>query len=167
MSDGHTIPARDHTSRSFAVPCEVCQAWTERRLAEDGRPLPDAVTCSGCGTPQRLDLAGHVDAEGRLDGCPRCDYHTLCIQKDVNPRLGVVLVVVSYAVLLLLDLPIPWLVAALVLMTLIDVALLRLVVKRFLFCYRCKAQFRGFAPGPRCRPFDLATWEVHDPPATG
>jgi hypothetical protein len=38
-------------------------------------------------------------------------------------------------------------------------------VKRFLICYRCKAQFRGFPPGPRCRPFDLATWEAHDAPA--
>ena len=53
----------------------------------------------------------------------------------------------------------------LVALTVIDVLLLRLVVKRLLICYRCKAQFRGFPPGPRCRPFDLATWEAHDQPA--
>jgi len=159
----HTIPERDHGRLSFSVPC-VCGAWTERVIGPPGTTLPDRMTCGACGTPQPLDLPGHVDAQGALDGCPRCGYHTLCIQKDVNPRLGVALVVVSFAVLLFSGLPLPWMIAGLVVLTVLDVALLRLVVKRLLICYRCKAQFRGFPPGPRCRPFDLATWEAHDPP---
>jgi hypothetical protein len=162
--DAQTVPERDHRLLSFAVPCEKCGNWTERTIGPHGTHLPDQLTCSRCGVPRPLDLAGHVDAEGRLDGCPACDYHTLCIQKDVNPRLGVLLVVVTFGALLAAGLPIPWMVAGLVVLTILDVLLLRLVVKRLLICYRCKAQFRGFPPGEHCRPFDLSTWEAHDPP---
>ncbi|MCB9899695.1 MAG: hypothetical protein H6825_16940 [Planctomycetes bacterium] len=161
--DSPTIPARDHKLLSFAVPCEDCGGWTERTIGPPGTRLPTQMTCAHCGVPQALDLPGHVDAEGRLDGCPRCDYHTLCIQKDVNGKLGVVLVLVTFGALLFSGLELPQMVAGLVLLALLDVVLLKLVVKRLLICYRCKAQYRGFPPGPRCRPFDLATWEAHDP----
>jgi len=167
--DGAKVPERDHRELSFAVPCTRCGAWTDRRIGVRGSPLPNAATCGQCGTPQPLDFAGCVDAEGALDGCPRCDYHTLCIQKDFNNKLGVIVVAVTYALLLISGLPIPWLVAALIVFTIVDVLLLRLAIKRVLICYSCKSQFRGFAPGPMCRTFDLATWEVHDdvPPPTG
>jgi len=164
---GTSIPARDHRVLSLAVPCESCGRWTERELGPRGSRLPDSLTCSHCGVPQRLALAAHLDAAGELDGCPRCGYHTLCIQKDVNPRLGVAIVVLSFLGLLLADLELTGLITGLVVLTLIDLALLRLVVRRFLICYRCKAQYRGFPPGPGCRPFDLATWEVHDGPPAG
>lgn len=150
------VPARDHAVRSAAVPC-ACGAWTEIE-----RPLGrDEVPCGGCGEALALDWENHLDAQGRLDGCPSCDYHTLYVQKDVNPRLGVALVVVTFAVLLLLDLTIPQLVLGLVVLTLVDTLALRLLVKRVLICYRCKAQYRGLPPGASCRPFDLATWEAH------
>jgi hypothetical protein len=160
------IPARDHATLGFAVPCERCGAFTERRIGPRGTALPASATCGACGTPQRIDLSGHVDEHGALDGCPRCDYHTLCIQKDVNPRLGVALVVITYAAILALRLDLATTIITLVALTAIDAAALKLLVKRLLICYRCKAQFRGFPPGPRCRPFDLATWEAHDPPAS-
>ncbi len=159
------IPERDHRELSFAVPCTSCEAWTERRIGPRGTALPTSVTCGACGTPRPLDLPGHVDGEGALDGCPACGYHTLCIQKDVNPKLGVAIVVVVFAAMLLAGLTIPQLVVGLVVLAVADWLLMAAVVKRFLLCYRCKAQFRGFPPGPRCRPFDLATWEAHDPPA--
>jgi hypothetical protein len=158
------VPARDHATRSWALPC-ACGAWTEAQQDARDAPLPAGARCRGCGAALALDLAGHVDAAGHLDGCPACAYHTLCIQKDFNPRLGVALVVVSFAALFLLAPSMPWLLTGLVLLAAVDWLLLRLAVKRLLICYRCKAQFRGFPPGPRCRPFDLATWEAHTPPA--
>ena len=182
MSDAAPfIPARDHATRSWAQPC-ACGHWTEGRAAHaaraadaptsstgdaapDGDGLPGHATCGGCGAALTLDLAAHVDADGRLDGCPCCGYHTLCIQKDVNPRFGVILVAVSFAALFFLAPSVPWLLAGLVVLALVDWLLLRLAIKRLLICYRCKAQFRGFPPGARCRPFDLATWEAHTPPA--
>ena len=161
------IPPRDHATLSFAVRCERCGAFTERRIGPRGTALPASATCGQCGTPQALHFAAHVDPQGALDGCPRCEYHTLCIQKDVNPRLGVALVIVTYAIILALRLDLLTTVITLAALTAVDVFALKLLVKRLLICYRCKAQYRGFPPGPRCRPFDLATWEAHDPPAAG
>jgi hypothetical protein len=161
------IPERDHQELSFVVKCASCGEWTERRIGPRGTALPNSATCGSCGVPTALDMAGHVDEHGALDGCPACDYHTLCIQKDVNQKLGVILVVVTFGALLFSGLSIPQLLVGLVILAALDWLLMARIVKRFLICYRCKAQFRGFPPGPRCRPFDLATWEAHDPPAEG
>lgn len=163
--EGPQIPARDHALLSFAVPCERCGAFTDRRIGPKGTPLPGSASCGSCGTPQALRFGAHVDETGALDGCPRCGYHTLCIQKDVNNRLGVAVVAVTYAVILALRLDLATTMVVLVALTVVDIAALRLLVRRLLICYRCKAQYRGFPPGPRCRPFDLTTWEAFDPPA--
>jgi hypothetical protein len=169
------VPTRDHRRRSGVVRCPGCGHWQEHELEsappppvlDEGHPAAggmSALRCGRCAADIPLDLAGHVGDDGTIDGCPCCDYHTLCIQKDVNNRLGVILVAVVFIGLLIARVPIPWLVASLLAFTLLDVLLLRLLVKRLLICYRCKAQFRGFPPGAHCRPFDLATWEAHATP---
>jgi hypothetical protein len=165
--DGPHIPERDHGTLSFAVPCERCGAFTDRRIGPPGSTPPPSATCGQCGTPQPLRFAEHVGEDGQLDGCPRCGYHTLCIQKDVNAKLGVIVIAVTYAVILALRLEIGTTLIVLAALTLVDVIALRLAVKRLLICYRCKAQYRGFPPGPNCRPFDLGTWEAFDPPKGG
>ncbi len=165
MTDEVTkIPARDHRELSFVVECGSCGHWTERRIGPRGTALPNSATCGSCGVPKPVDLPKHVNEQGELDGCPVCEYHTLCIQKDVNQKLGVILVVVIFAALFFSGLSIPYLLIALVILALLDWLLMAAIVKRFLICYRCKTQFRGFPPGERCRPFDLATWEAHDAP---
>ena len=177
-ASGGDIPARDHATRSFELRCDECGRWVTVALAPalaagpvgphgsggpPAVPWPADVTCGACHSRHPLDLPGHVDEQGRLDGCPACGYHTLCIQKDVNSKLGVVVIVVVFAALIAFDVALPWLFAVLVPLALLDWFLLRRVVRRLLICYRCKALLRGFPPGPRCRPFDLATWEAHDP----
>lgn len=169
--DAPFIPARDHGRRSAVCGCEACDHWTDSALSGtcgDGpEGLPAALRCEGCGAERPARFTDRVDAGGRLDGCPVCDYHTLAIQKDFNARFGLAVVVVTFGALLFSGLSLPWMLAALVAVALLDWALLRLVVKRLLICYRCKAQYRGFPPGETCRPFDLATWEVHTPPTDG
>lgn len=169
-ASGGDIPARDHAERSAAVRC-ACGRWLRPVFAPDvarepataglAARLPREARCDACGAAAPLDFAAHVGDGGALDGCPACGYHTLCIQKDVNARLGVIAVVVIFGALLVLRVPLPWMFAVLLPLALLDWWLLKRIVRRFLICYRCKAQFRGFAPGPRCRPFDLATWEAH------
>lgn len=165
MTDDTTyVPERDHSHLSLAVPCHGCDAFAEaERLERDA--LPDDVTCRDCGAATPVDFTGHVTHAAErptLDGCPRCGYHTLCIQKDMNPRFGVILVTVTFGALLFSGLSIPQMLVGLVALALVDWLLLRTLVRRVLICYRCKAQYRGFLPGPRARPFDLATWEAHD-----
>ena len=161
------VPERDHKQRSLVVSCPSCGAVVEARLGSASEParLPDALSCASCSTTIDLPHGEQLAGNGTLDGCPSCGYHTLCIQKDVNPRLGVILVAVSFAILLFSGLSIPQMLVGLVVLAAIDLALMRFVVRRLLICYRCKAQYRGFLPGPNCRPFDLSTWEAHDAPA--
>ncbi len=166
MTDDATyIPERDHAHLSAAVPCGTCKTFIESERL-DAAALPDNVTCTACGDETPLAFDAHVtlaDAgAAALDGCPRCGYHTLCIQKDLNARFGVLLVTVSFGALLFSGLSIPKMLIGLVALAIVDWLLLRAIVKRVLICYRCKAQYRGFRPGARCRPFDLATWEAHD-----
>jgi hypothetical protein len=157
------LPGRDHRLRSCLVPC-ACGALNDVAVGTPARDPPKTIVCTGCGTSLRLDFHKHFGPQALLDGCPACDYHTLYAQKDVNARLGVLLVLVVFAALLFSGLPLPWMIGALVVFALLDWLLLRLVVRRVLICYRCKAQFRGFPPGPTVRAFDLATFEAHDAP---
>ena len=164
------IPERDHDQLSVSLRCPDCKRWSERVFgaALGDTLLVGGVPCGGCGRALPCALDEHTErheSTGRrpvLDGCPACGYHTLCIQKDVNARLGVIVIVVTFGVLLFSGLSVPWLLAALIPLALVDLFLLRRFVKRLLICYRCKSQYRGFLPGPRCRPFDLATWEAFD-----
>ena len=161
--DAPYVPTRDHAERSCVVRCPGCGLAQE--FALEGEPHGPA--CKQCEAGIPLNLTAHVGTDGTLDGCPCCEYHTLFIQKDVNNRLGVILVAIVFIGLLIARVPLPWMLAALLAFTLLDVVLLRLAVKRLLICYRCKAQFRGFPPGAHCRPFDLATWEAHAQPDNG
>ncbi len=165
--DAAFIPARDHSVRSVVSGCETCAHWTDVTLigpcGADATGLPASLHCESCSAERPAHWPEHVDDMGHLDGCPLCDYHTLAIQKDFNARFGLAVVVITFGLLLFLQLPLAWTLAGLVAVALLDWALLRLVIKRLLICYRCKALFRGFLPGERCRPFDLATWEAHVP----
>ena len=161
-SDTAAMAGRDHAIRSFAVPCLACKACTEEQVGTPAVDAPRKVACSGCRAEILLDFHAHFGPTALLDGCPACDYHTLYVQKDFNPKLGVILVLAVFAALLVLGLPLPWLLGALVAFAALDWLLLRFVVRRVLICYRCKAQFRGYPPGPTCRPFDLATFEAHE-----
>ena len=97
MSDEVTkIPARDHKELSFALKCASCETWTEQQVGPRGSVLPDKTRCTSCKAETAFGLADHVDEQGALDGCPACGYHTLCIQKDVNQKLGVILVVIAH-----------------------------------------------------------------------
>jgi hypothetical protein len=158
------LPGREHRLRSFSVPC-ACGALNEVQVGTPANDPPKTVACKACAASLRVDFHKHFGPQARLDGCPACGYHTLYAQKDVNAKLGVLLVVVVFAALLLSGLSLPWMIGWLVAFALLDWLLLRLLVRRVLICYRCKAQYRGFPPGPSVRAFDLATWEAHDAPA--
>ncbi|MED5330145.1 MAG: hypothetical protein VX916_02530 [Planctomycetota bacterium] len=160
------MPQRDHHGHSLVVPCPHCAEWTREELGPNPATLPLKITCQACKSKIPLDLSAHVtstDEERKggasLDGCPFCDYHTLYIQKDINNKFGLMVVVATYLLLLFSGLDLPEMIAGLVILTLLDLILLRLVVRRLLICYHCQSQYRGWAPGPHCRPFDLATWE--------
>ena len=119
------VPERDHKQRSLVVSCPSCGAVVEARLGPGSEParLPDAVSCASCSTTIDLPHGEQLAEDGTLDGCPSCGYHTLCIQKDVNPRLGVILVAVSFAILLFSGLSIPQMLVGLVVLAVVDLAL--------------------------------------------
>lgn len=134
--------------------------------------------CPQCEVPARVEFA----LDTRVIACPHCQYawqvpddafeggelrRCLCcpssdlfIRKDFPQRLGVAIVVVGFAAStlaywnyqVLLALGILFAVAA------IDVVLYVLVGDA-LMCYRCQAQYRGFAGHERHGAFQLQTHE--------
>ena len=135
MSGAPALAGRDHGLRSLAVPCPQCRAWTELRVGTPavGTPAVDAperLACAACRADIPLDFRAHVGPSAQLDGCPACGYHTLYVQKDFNGKLGVLLVLAVFMLLLVLGLPLVWLLAALVAFAALDWLLLRFVIRR-------------------------------------
>jgi hypothetical protein len=119
-----------------------------------------AATCRACSTARPLHH--EAVADGTLRACPWCATDDLYIQKDFPQGLGLLIVIVGFAISTVFwfyEMPIP---AYLVLLAsaLLDMGLYYRVPD-VTICYRCLGQYRGPGSNPegRFRPFDLAVGE--------
>ncbi|HEX9653719.1 MAG TPA: hypothetical protein VGA99_08405 [bacterium] len=123
--------------------CEICQKDNLQDLSQ-----PEAqLACSHCGNAVILQLSQNMQAGGRVDRCVLCDKIRFYVQKDFNPRLGLLIfgigVVFSYHTYGL----------TLLIATIIDFILYK-VLKTVTICYHCRAIYRGFEEDPTHRGFD-------------
>ena len=118
------------------------------------------AACRHCGSARALRPEA-ISGE-RLEACPWCMTTDLYIQKDFPQGLGLLIVVVGFAISTVFwyyEMPIP------AYLVLIASALLDLLmyhqVGSVTICYRCLCQMRGTGTNPdgRYRPFDLAVGE--------
>ena len=118
------------------------------------------AACRHCGTVRPLRV--EAISEAQLQACPWCMTTDLYIQKDFPQGLGLLIVVVGFAISTVFwyyEMPIP------AYLVLIVSALLDLLmyhqVGSVTICYRCLCQVRGPGGNPddRYRPFDLAVGE--------
>ena len=120
----------------------------------------DRAVCRRCGTEKPL-YADAID-QTRLVACPCCVTTDLYTQKDFPQALGLVIVIVQFAISTVFwyyEMPIATY-SVLVASALIDWALYPRVPD-VTICYRCSCQIRGEGSNPqdRFRPFDLAIGE--------
>jgi hypothetical protein len=120
----------------------------------------DRAVCRRCGTERPL-YADAID-QTRLVACPCCDTADLYAQKDFPQALGLIFVIVQFAISTVFwyyRMPVATF-AVLFASALLDWALYPRVPD-VTICYRCACQVRGEGSNPerRYQPFDLAIGE--------
>ena len=135
--------------------CHHCQQTSHAVLDESQVEL----ACSRCGAKTAVTINMR---DARWLACPFCRCDELFWRKDFPQRLGVIIVVLGFAISC-----VTWYFhmliatfAVLLLMALIDVALY-MSVGDLLECYRCHAQFRGCPTNGQHAEFNLETFEKH------
>ncbi|MFQ5677019.1 MAG: hypothetical protein ACE5G1_14070 [bacterium] len=123
--------------------CEQCDKDNLVALSND----LSQIDCQHCGNPTRVKLSKGMQSGGKVDRCVLCDKNRFYVQKDFNPRLGILIfaigVIFSYHTYFI----------SLAVATLIDFILYK-VLKTVTICYSCRAVYRGFEEDPTHRGFD-------------
>jgi len=96
------------------------------------------VRCKQCREPVALNFSEHSRQTGEVDRCALCGNEGFYLQKDFNPRLGILIFVLgvlfSYHTKFI----------SLFIATAIDFALYYLL-PTVTVCYQCRAIYRGFS----------------------
>lgn len=123
--------------------CEKCQKDNLKELSK----LTDKLVCQHCGNAVDYHLSQNMQSGSKVDRCVLCDKIRFYVQKDFNPRLGLLIfgigVIFSYHTYGL----------TLLIATIIDFILYK-VLKTVTICYHCRAIYRGFPEDPTHRGFD-------------
>ncbi len=124
----------------------VCESCQKDNLKELSKP-EDQLVCSHCGNGVNVHLSQNMQNGSKVDRCVLCGKIRFYVQKDFNPRLGLLIfgigVVFSYHTYGL----------TLLIATIIDFILYK-VLKTVTICYHCRAIYRGFEEDPTHRGFD-------------
>jgi DNA-directed RNA polymerase subunit RPC12/RpoP len=123
--------------------CENCQRDNLKTLAQ----AEETLVCAHCLHPIAARLSTSMQTGGKVDRCLVCGRIRFYVQKDFNPRLGLLIfaigVIFSYHTYGL----------TLLIATLIDFILYK-TLKTVTICYHCRAIYRGFEEDPAHRGFD-------------
>ncbi|MCG8608805.1 hypothetical protein MJD09_27940 [bacterium] len=123
--------------------CEKCQKDNLTHRLRDGK----TIVCPQCCNEVTVSLSKSMQAGGKVDRCVICDRIRFYVQKDFNPRLGILIFVLgvlfSYHTKFI----------SLFVATAIDFILYK-VLNTVTICYHCRAIYRGFEEDPTHRGFD-------------
>ena len=123
--------------------CENCDKDVMLDLANGA----ESGECPHCGREYPIELSASMLQGGKVDRCVLCRRDKFYVQKDFNPRLGILIfaigVAFSYHTYGL----------TLVIATIIDFILYK-VLKTVTICYHCRAIYRDFEEDPEDRGFD-------------
>lgn len=105
------------------------------------------IRCPNCSHEVPVNLTKSMQHDGKVDRCVLCGKIRFYVQKDFNPRLGLLIfaigVIFSYHTYGL----------TLLIATIIDFILYK-VLQTVTICYNCRAIYRGFEENPTHRGFD-------------
>lgn len=124
----------------------VCSNCEKDVLAELSK-ANYTIQCPHCSHSFPVKLSNSMQKGGKVDRCALCGKIRFYVQKDFNPRLGLLIfavgVIFSYHTYGL----------TLLIATVIDFILYK-VLKTVTICYNCRAIYRGFEEDPTHRGFD-------------
>lgn len=136
------------------IPCPRCQATFITNAVDEAR-----WSCPNCA----FEVVASTPGGGPLIHCCRvCGNQELYIQKDFPHRLGLLILLFAFALSCVFYYWhwIVWTWAVLIASVAVD-ALLYWWVGDVTVCYRCQTRYRGFAPHPDHRPFQLEIGEKY------
>jgi hypothetical protein len=145
---------------TWRCPRAECRAVLRQALQSTG---PIAVSCPGCNQPVNLEIDEPLARDRVVSRCPVCRGAEFFIRKDFPQKAGLALVVLFgliasgfyyYGNVIATF-------ATLATLVIVDAAIY-FFVARVTVCYRCRAEYRGFAYNPEHSGFDLATSEKYD-----
>ena len=116
--------------------CPHCRAENKAEASAG-----DYVICKRCGKPVPLQFSEGSRDSGCIDRCAVCGNEGFYLQKDFNPRLGILIfaigVLLSYHTMFI----------SLFIATAIDFVLYY-ILPTVTVCYQCRAIYRGFTENP-------------------
>ncbi len=146
--------------QSVEFVCERCQK--DDRAVLTGAATQEVV-CPHCGHTRTIEVSQSMRRGGPVDRCVICSRIRFYVQKDFNPRLGLLIffvgVLFSYHTYFI----------SLAVATLVDFILYK-VLKTVTVCYHCRAVYRGFEEDLTHRGFDhelAASLVEQDKPDSG
>jgi DNA-directed RNA polymerase subunit RPC12/RpoP len=123
--------------------CRNC----EKDILADLSKNDETVQCPNCSHKVPLNLTNNMQKGGKVDRCVICGKIRFYVQKDFNPRLGILIfaigVIFSYHTYGL----------TLLIATIIDFILYK-VLKTVTIFYHCRAIYRVFEEDPTHQGFD-------------
>ncbi|MFQ5752636.1 MAG: hypothetical protein ACE5HI_11620 [bacterium] len=123
--------------------CNKC----EKDILADLSTTEKSIVCPHCGHAVTAQISKSMQNDGKIDRCVVCGKIRFYVQKDFNPRLGLLIfaigVIFSYHTYGL----------TLLIATIIDFILYK-ILKTVTVCYHCRAIYRGFEEDPTHRGFD-------------
>jgi len=125
-----------------------------------GPTWPVETKCIECGAVQAISPPDDSDSGEGIATCAVCECAALFVQKDLDQRVGCLILGGGVAVALLLW----WKVSVyLFVPTLLAVWILDRFFRRWIpdvvICYRCDAEYRGFPNAAAVRPYDAHVGE--------
>jgi hypothetical protein len=122
--------------------CPHCNAEQKADLSAE-----TALPCRNCHQPVSLTISEKIKNAGQIDHCAVCGNTEFYLQKDFNPRLGLLIfalgVLFSYHTKFI----------SLFVATAIDFVLYY-VLPTVTICYQCRAIYRGFKENPEHQGFN-------------
>lgn len=136
--------------------CPKCGGRLPIRAAD----AQTAIRCGRCGRDIPLDVSQAVAADRGVDRCPVCQGGDFYKRKDLDPKVGLAVVIAGASISGIFywfsrDLIAYGILAAAALIDLVVYGRL----KDITVCYRCHSEFRG-STRPTAPPFDLHTADI-------
>ena len=130
----------------------LCPSCSQENVLVTGESVEN-LRCEHCQAPLYLQISESIAGLGLIDTCVVCGKDLFYLQKDFNRRLGCAILVVgaitsifTYGLSLLVAAALDW--------------FLYYRLPEVTVCYFCNTIYRGYAPNPRHKGYDLSTGEL-------